>query len=322
MAVTLVQQFAQVSNHWAASATCAAKTLPVAATVGNLIIVIASIGNDTTESVVSMDDAGTTPYARANRVEDSTTGNVHEIWFGIAAGTNPGTGVTITKGGTSDNGTDSITIVEFAGNAATQASLSVNGNTTGPATSHDSGSVTPGVADNVIVAISRGSDRAWTVDADFTALLDNERTTVAYKIQSSNTAQSYTVTSDIDAFAVLNIVAFKGSAVTAYNMLAEQGSYTLTGQTATLLTGGFLTAEAGSYTLLGSEALRDVEMDAEQGSYALNGQVANLVQTALLTAEAGTYTLIGQAANLLYSVSASIGEQRRSRRMFGFRLNR
>lgn len=213
MAVTHVQQFVEVTNHWAASATSAAKDLPVAATTGNLIVVIASIGDGAGEDdVLSIDDAGTTVYARANRQGDATTGNVLEIWWGIAAGASAGQDVAITKEGSSDNGEDAIIILEFAGNDGTQSSLSVNGATTSSVTSHDSGSVTPGTANNVIVAISRGSDREWTVDTDFTTIIDNARTTAAYKIQSSNTAQSYTATSDVAGFAVLNIVAFKGTA--------------------------------------------------------------------------------------------------------------
>lgn len=215
MAVTLVsgQTFTQVTNHWVSSATSAGKTLPSAATTGNLIVVVASIGDGAgTDDVLSIDDAGTTTYARGRREADATTGNVLEIWWGIAAGTNPGTGVTITKEGATDNGEDLIALFEFAGNDGTQASLSTNGAATSGTTSHDSGSVTPGTADNVLIAISRGSDRVWTVDADFTSVLANTRTTLAYKIQSSDTAQSYTATSDIGGFCVLNLVAFKGAA--------------------------------------------------------------------------------------------------------------
>jgi hypothetical protein len=222
-AVTLVsgQTFSQVTNHWAASASAAAKDLPAPATAGNLIVVIASIG-DANEDVLTIDDAGTTTFARARRESDSTTGNVLEIWWGIAAGASAGQDVVVTKEGATDNGEDAIVIWEFAGNDPTQASLQTNGQPTASTTTHDSGSVTPGTANNVLVAISRGSDRAWTVDADFTTVIDNGRTTVAYKIQSANTAQSYTATSDTAGFAVVAIVAFKGVDAGASGLLLRR----------------------------------------------------------------------------------------------------
>lgn len=113
-----------------------------------------------------------------------------------------------------------------------------------------------------------------------------------------------------------------GGAVNNYTITAAQGTYTLTGQTASLLTGGFMTAEQGSYTLLGSEALRDIEMDADLGSYALNGQNGNVVSQKIMTASPGSYTLIGQSAALISNIAASIQKALRRRRFFGFRLSR
>lgn len=303
MAFTLVtgQIFSQVSNHWAASASAAAKSLPNAAAAGNIVVVVASIG-DANEDVLSIDDNGTTVYARAHRQSDATTGNVLETWYGIAAGAGAGQGVVVTKEGATDNGEDAIVIFEFAGNDLTQATLQTNGAATASTTTHDSGSVTPGTAANLLIAVSRGSDREWSVDADFTTVIDNARTTVAYKIQAANTAQSYTVTSDVGGFAVLSIVAFKGAtAGGAYTVTADQGSYALTGQDVALNRGRTLTAEQGTYSLIGSVGLVDLSMVAAQGSYTLTGQAVNLLHAFRITAAQGAYALTGQSAILLYS---------------------
>lgn len=224
-AIALVpgQTLVAVDDHWASGNTSAAQTLPSAATAGNLIVVLATIADGSgTATFTGIDDAGTTVYACERQQGNSTVGITVSICWGIAAGTNPGTGVTITASETSTSTDDLIAIMEFSDADATQASLSDNGANTASVTSHDSGSVTPGVANNVVVAISRGSDREWILDADFTSLLDNSRTTAGYRIQSSDTSQSYTVTSDIAGFAALAIVAFKGAAAPTGGLLLRR----------------------------------------------------------------------------------------------------
>lgn len=215
MAVTLVsgQTLVDVGDHWPSGTVSAAKDLPAPATAGNLIVVGVRVGDGAgTGSVSSIDDLGTTTYALAKAQQDTGSGTYIEWWRGIAAGASAGQDIVVTISGAAPSADNFIVAMEFAGNDATQASLSTNGvNTTG-VTSHDSGSVTPGTADNVIVAMSSGSSREWTNDADFTNLLDNNRSLVSYKIQSSNTAQSFTATSDIGGGAAMAIVAFKGAA--------------------------------------------------------------------------------------------------------------
>lgn len=214
-AVTLVsgQTFTEVADHWGASTSSGAKDLPVAATTGNLIVVaIVYFDGAGTQNVTGIDDAGTTTFSLARQTKNTSVGLVVEIWSGIAAGTNSGQDVVVTVQSIASSANHFIGLVEFAGNDADQSSLSVNGANTASVTSHDSGSVTPGVADNVIIGMSSGSNRTWTNDADFTNVLVNGRTVFSYKIQSANTAQSFTVTSDTNAFAGLAIVAFKGAA--------------------------------------------------------------------------------------------------------------
>lgn len=98
-------------------------------------------------------------------------------------------------------------------------------------------------------------------------------------------------------------------------LTAAQGSYALTGQDAGLIKSGSysFTADVGSYTLVGSNALVDVSMNAEVGNYTLTGQDATLnfagFTNPTLTAEFGSYSLTGQSVNTNYGrlLSAEMG---------------
>jgi hypothetical protein len=86
------------------------------------------------------------------------------------------------------------------------------------------------------------------------------------------------------------------------------GSYTYTGQTATLLKSRVLSATAGSYALTGQAAslLHNRVLALSAGVYAYTGQSATLTYTPAtgaytLTADAGAYTYSGQNASLLYN---------------------
>ncbi|MBE9479810.1 MAG: hypothetical protein IMY80_07575 [Chloroflexi bacterium] len=85
-------------------------------------------------------------------------------------------------------------------------------------------------------------------------------------------------------------------------MIADQGSYSLTGQATNVLRGFLVTVLQGSYTLSGQAAglLVDRLIAAAQGSYTLTGQDADLLMGHLLTADQGSYSLTGQATNLLF----------------------
>lgn len=211
--MALVQQFTpSVGAHWSTGGN-APIDLPVAATAGNLITVEVSFGDGAgTATVSSIDDAGTTSYSCARTQGDSTLGTVMAICWGIAAGASAGIDIVVTWSTTGASGDDMIAVQEWSGNDGTQASLSTNGNNSPNGTSHTSNSVTPGTANNVVIGLSRGGSATWTADAGFTNLFINNRTTLRYLIQSSDTAQSYDITSDINRFCSLAIVAFKGTA--------------------------------------------------------------------------------------------------------------
>ena len=101
----------------------------------------------------------------------------------------------------------------------------------------------------------------------------------------------------------------------ARNMAAAQGAYSLTGQAAGLRTSKVLTAAQGSYAITGQAATLTYSgagaktLTADAGTYSLTGQAAVLRVARVLTAAQGTYTYTGQDAALrrLYTLTAAHG---------------
>lgn len=89
----------------------------------------------------------------------------------------------------------------------------------------------------------------------------------------------------------------------AFTLTAAAGSYSISGQAATLLKSRILTAAAGSYTISGQAASLKVgyKLTADAGSYSISGQAATILHNSVLTAVAGSYAISGQAAALLKS---------------------
>lgn len=98
---------------------------------------------------------------------------------------------------------------------------------------------------------------------------------------------------------------FKGSPGGAFTLTADAGSFTLSGQDATLSKSRILAADAGSFTLSGQDAAlsRSYNVDGGAGAFTLTGQDATLTYTPAgsytLVADAGAFTLTGQDATLL-----------------------
>lgn len=87
----------------------------------------------------------------------------------------------------------------------------------------------------------------------------------------------------------------------AITMPAAQGSYTITGNAATLRVSRKLVASPGAYTITGAAAgLRaGRKAAAAQGVYTLTGNPASLRVARRLIASPGTYAITGNAANLV-----------------------
>lgn len=111
-----------------------------------------------------------------------------------------------------------------------------------------------------------------------------------------------------------------------YTLTAAAGTYTLTGQAATLQASRLLAAAQGSYGLSGQDAAlrKAYPLTAAQGSYALTGQPAGLAVARVITAAQGSYALTGIAANLVYgkTLAAEQGTYSLSGQAAGVRLAR
>lgn len=105
-----------------------------------------------------------------------------------------------------------------------------------------------------------------------------------------------------DAFQ-LNAFQQDGVAAGARTLLADVGTYSVTGIDAGLIAARKLTAEVGTFALTGQAANLVVGrvLVAETGFFTLTGQDAGLRGPYRLTAETATYTLTGVDAALTYS---------------------
>jgi len=86
----------------------------------------------------------------------------------------------------------------------------------------------------------------------------------------------------------------------AFTLTASAGSFTLAGQSATLLKSKALGAAAGSFALAGQSAnlLKGRTLTADAGAFSLAGQSATLLKSKVVAANAGAFVLAGQAATL------------------------
>jgi hypothetical protein len=111
---------------------------------------------------------------------------------------------------------------------------------------------------------------------------------------------TYTLTCDTGAYNILG-----SDALADFEITSEQGTYTITGQDASLLVGHKLTAEQGTYTITGQDAGGSIggasrTMAADYGIYNLSGQDAALLKKYPLTAEQGFYAWLGQQATFSF----------------------
>ncbi len=96
----------------------------------------------------------------------------------------------------------------------------------------------------------------------------------------------------------------EASTTSNYSLTCDAGSYSLTGQSATLSRAVALACNAGSYTFTGRDATlnKAVKLTCNAGSYTFTGFAATLTKTGVthysLTCDRGIYSLTGQSATL------------------------
>ncbi len=91
------------------------------------------------------------------------------------------------------------------------------------------------------------------------------------------------------------------------NLVADSGSYAITGADTPLELSAFLEAEAGSYAITGAETLLDFGkvMPADAGSYAITGADTPLERGVNLVADAGSYAITGAETDLDLSLGGN-----------------
>lgn len=120
----------------------------------------------------------------------------------------------------------------------------------------------------------------------------------------SGSGATYTLTTDAGSYTVTGQAA---TLLANRQLTTDAGSYTVTGQAATLLANRALALNAGSYAVTGQNPslLASRKLTADAGSYAVTGQATSLLVNRLLSAEAGSYTLTGLEATLTYTPGAT-----------------
>lgn len=131
-------------------------------------------------------------------------------WYGFATGTC--TSVTVTaSGNTNDDAAASY--ASFSGMASDQSAATSGASTGDNVTVHDVAAVTPGTASNVMVCGGFRTNATWTDDTDFTAVSSaNAMKMIAYRIQTSATAQAFSQSSDINRYSTTRLAAFTANA--------------------------------------------------------------------------------------------------------------
>lgn len=111
-------------------------------------------------------------------------------------------------------------------------------------------------------------------------------------------------TPNIGAYQNSSVGAYQG-AVAGYQLTADSGSYTITGQDVDLLYNRVLPAEPGNYAITGQDVdlvySCGVILSAEPGNYTITGQAVDLLHNRVLSAESGSYAITGQDVGVTYT---------------------
>lgn len=198
-----------VTGNLFAGGTTYAYTYPAAYGNGNLLV-ITSVQE--TRSVSSVAGATLTYTINGANTSNATAGFNVSQWKAIGNGSGDTT-VTVTISGAYNNTFSLVCFAEFSGANSDQSSSVANGSSNDALTAHNSGTVTPPSADNVVVATTYISGGVWTPDAGFTAVTTGASWgEFAYLVQAAATVQEYNGTTDVGRYSAMRIGAFAGTA--------------------------------------------------------------------------------------------------------------
>lgn len=168
---------------------------------------------------------------------------------------------------------------------------------------------------NATIAFFAGGDgdgltRTFTPAAGFTEIHDTgiqfANIHSQFK-QSASTSASTTVSSEVDGLA--GIAVELRTVVPA--MVADPGSYTMTGNDANTVYNYSMIGDAATYAFTGNDAgvTGQRRLTASAGSYTMSGNVANILGANELAANTGSYTMTGNDASFTngYTLVAETG---------------
>jgi len=218
LTLALILSLAFPMQGWAAHIQSACTTFPNASqtsdtytpasaiTPGNLIVLSSGSSSRTVTSI-----AGNVSLTTSINGAHTTWGGGNvSIWKGVATGSD--TQFTINYSGAVGD-TLQFCFAEFSDASSDQSGSTANGAAhTAVNGAHNSGSVTPPTASNIVTAFTVRANDTWTEDGGFTEVSGSTSLMrMAYLIQAAATAQEYNMTSTISRDSGMRIGAFAGA---------------------------------------------------------------------------------------------------------------
>jgi hypothetical protein len=286
---------------------------------GDLVVVTVSVGTQARAPTLAISTPSGYTALTAQRTTATTYDTNVQTCYKVMGGT-PDTAVTIPASGNNADGI-AYTIQVFRGVDGTTPMDATPTYATGSGTDNrpNPAAITPVTAGAWIVCCGGGAAAAGTTlytAAYLTNLLtyngaDTNDGTVGSGYYTGWTSGAY----DPAVFGGGSVNAANSwgattlalrPAVNNYTLTAQGGSYTLTGQSATLIRSKLVTASGGSYAIAGQQATItytpaaiNYQLTAQGGSYALTGQSATISRDRRLTSSGGSYALTGGTATIL-----------------------
>jgi hypothetical protein len=289
-------------------------TISHTASGSNRIAIIGVVNQNATSGIVTGVTYGGVACTNVINNVQAGSGARLSIWYFIAPSTSA-TNVVISRSNTS--GALYGQVLSYTGaSQTTQPDSSDDDGGTGNVTSRTATATSvanniwaAAVAynDNGNLAAGTNSTARGTLQDSLFRMFDNSGVA---PITPASTSYSMEVTGNSGGMgiAMVGITPF----VVNYDLVAEVGSFTLTGQDADLLAQRKLVAEVGSFVLTGFDAIlrKGYIIAAEVGTFALTGFDAALLFARKLIAETGSFVLTGFDASLNkgYRMMADAGE--------------
>jgi hypothetical protein len=315
------------SQAGSANSTTSGATLNVTgvtAAVGDMLIVCISADNSGSagaSSISSVTDAASNTYtSRALTNRDpgaANAGNTLDIFTTIVTSALSSQTVTVNF---SPNTPSKAAVIWKAvpGAGETARYLSSSAGASGAATTQTITTTSIANGDTVIGATSIEGLAAITADSDtsngnwsaqYTAVADtgsggtSQRIASQHKTVTATATQTYNTSTVLSNDFAINYIVV--DSIVIRELVADAGSYTVTGTAANLEYGREVAADAGSYAVTGSTT--DLEIGrrvvADAGSYSVSGVDATLTIASapkILVPDAGSYAVTGSTADLEY----------------------